>query len=181
MKPIKLILPTLLLIVGLNACKEPEARKPISQSEVNEINLSIERNKSLIQNEEELFKSYMSRDTIQEYITSSHGFWYSYTTRHLQDPTSPKPGDLVTFEYSVSDLNGNTIYAKEEIGTKQYRVDQEDHLQGIRHAIKLLKTNETATFLFPSHLIYGYAGDNNKIKKNEPLVISLTIKSIERK
>lgn len=178
---LNLILPTFLVIAGLNACKEPEARKPISKSAVNEIELSIERNKSLIQNEEDLIKSYMERDTVQEYTASANGFWYTYTTRHIQDPISPKTGDQVTFELSVSNLEGKLIYSKEEIGTQQYRVDQEDQLQGIRHAIKLLKANESATFLFPSHLIYGYAGDNNKIKKNEPLVVSLTIKSIERK
>lgn len=168
-------------LLTLFSCKEPEARLPISQSKSSQINKSIELNKALIEDEESLIKKYIEQDSIKQYLNTSSGFWYTYNERHLEDTYHPKSGDLVTYTYSVSDLNNTVLYTETEIGTLRYLVDQEDQLKGIRHAIKLLKKGEKASFLFPSHLAYSYTGDNNKIGKNQPIIVNLNLISVEVK
>ena len=152
-------------LLTLFSCKEPEARLPISQSKSSQINKSIELNKALIEDEESLIKKYIEQDSIKQYLNTSSGFWYTYNERHLED----------TY------LNNTVLYTETEIGTLRYLVDQEDQLKGIRHAIKLLKKGEKASFLFPSHLAYSYTGDNNKIGKNQPIIVNLNLISVEVK
>ena len=38
-----------------------------------------------------------------------------------------------------------------------------------------LNGNEKVTFLFPSHIAYGYHGDNKKIGTNQPLVCTVSL------
>ncbi len=50
-------------------------------------------------------------------------------------------------------------------------------MMGLRDGIKRLHKNETVTFLFPSHMAYGYHGDNKKIGTNEPLMVTVTLRN----
>jgi gliding motility-associated peptidyl-prolyl isomerase len=77
-------------------------------------------------------------------------------------------------------FSNDTIYSKEDIGTLTYKVDKQDLFPGLRNSIKLLKENESATFLFPSSLSYGYHGDNNKIGVNVPIKSTITILNIDK-
>ena len=52
-------------------------------------------------------------------------------------------------------------------------------MMGLRDGIKLMKKGETITFLFPSHMGYGYHGDNEKIGSNEPLMCTVTLNGIK--
>ena len=50
---------------------------------------------------------------------------------------------------------------------------------GLRDGIKLMRKNETITFLFPSHVAYGYHGDDRRIGHNEPLICTVTLTNFE--
>jgi len=50
-------------------------------------------------------------------------------------------------------------------------------MMGLRDGIKLLHKNEKVTFLFPSHIAYGYHGDNKKIGTNESLMCTVTLRN----
>jgi FKBP-type peptidyl-prolyl cis-trans isomerase len=54
-------------------------------------------------------------------------------------------------------------------------------MTGLQNGIKIMKKNEKVTFLFPSHIAYGYHGDNKKIGANEPLICTVTLNNIEKK
>ena len=83
--------------------------------------------------------------------------------------------DIAYFDYEIKDLKGAIIYSKEELKPKTYYVDKEDIIIGLRNGIKLMKKNETVTFLFPSHKAFGYHGDDKKIQPNQPLQITVTL------
>ena len=57
-------------------------------------------------------------------------------------------------------------------------MDKQEIFTGLREGLKLMKTGETVTFLFPSQKAYGYYGDNNRIGINMPLMCEVTINSI---
>ena len=44
----------------------------------------------------------------------------------------------------------------------------------------IMKVGEKVTFLFPSHLAYGYLGDNKRIDRNVPLLYTVTLNKIEK-
>jgi hypothetical protein len=50
-------------------------------------------------------------------------------------------------------------------------------MMGLRDGIKRMHKNETVTFLFPSHMAYGYHGDNKKIGTNESLIVTVTLRN----
>jgi gliding motility-associated peptidyl-prolyl isomerase len=81
----------------------------------------------------------------------------------------------------VSDLNNVLIYSQETIGEKTYMVDQQDIIEGLRNGLKLMNEGDIVTFLFPSHKVYGYSGDENKIGINQPLIYKVKLNKINKK
>ena len=164
----------LFLFIG---CSQPKPRKPISVKTGSFMTTSIERSKALLNAEEAVIDSIITKDTLNNYHSSPNG--YSYYFNKVDSTTSyhPKEGDVVKINYDIRTLNNQTIYSSEEIGMINFKVDKEDYFPGLRTAVKLLREGETATFLFPSSLAYGYHGDDHKIGTNQ--AIKSTIHIIE--
>lgn len=165
------------MICLLFACSNPEPRKPIIRKTSSFMNESIERNKVLIQLEEELLKQKMDRDSLHTYVNSEHGFWYYYEKKDTLNFKTPVKGDEVVFSYEIKDLRDSIIYSKEELGIRNYLVDKEDLLTGLQEGIKLMKEGEIVTFLFPSYLAFGYTGFE-KIQTNQPLIFTVQLNKI---
>lgn len=162
------------------ACKSPEARRPVSNSSSTFINQSIERNKKLIADEEAFIEAIIENDSVNDYIASESGFWYFYNSKDTTTVKQPILGDLVNFTYDIKTLDGAVVLSETENGIQNYRVDQsnQDLISGIRDGIKLMRVNETVTFLFPSHKAYGYYGIIDKLGTNIPVQSTITLKSI---
>ncbi|MDX1328487.1 MAG: gliding motility-associated peptidyl-prolyl isomerase GldI, partial [Arenibacter sp.] len=152
----------LFLLVLMAQCGVPEARKPVKVKSGSILKASVERNKALLEQEEELFRTIMAKDSSNTYHASGGGTWYHYIRKNEGSDYYPKPDDLVTLQYNVVSITNDTIYTSQEIGTVTYRVDKQQLFPGLRNGVKLLKEGESATFLIPSSLAYGYHGDKNK-------------------
>ncbi|BCY28585.1 gliding motility-associated peptidyl-prolyl isomerase GldI [Flavobacterium okayamense] len=163
----------------LTSCSNQQARKPVSYTENSFIKESIERNKKLIANEEKLIDDIIKKDTLKEYIASSKGYWYKYETKIEDVLPNPKRGDIAYFDYEIKNLMNQIIYTKAELKPQEYYVDKENILMGLRDGIKLMKQGETVTFLFPSHMAYGYRGDTDKIDSNQPIICTVTLNEIK--
>lgn len=160
------------------SCKSPEARKPISVKTGSFIDISVERNKKLNAKEQASIKKLLAEKNV-DYLASQSGFWYYYNNKAESDSLkTPSFGSIVNFDYNVKKLNGDLIYSKEELKPQSYAIDQEEIFTGMREGLKLMKTGETVTFLFPSLKAYGYYGDENKIGSNTPLICEVTVHSI---
>lgn len=170
----------LLFVLFLSSCSQPEPRKPVSVKTGSFFKESVERNKQLLASEQGAIQQLINKDTLNNYIESSNGFWYYYNTVDSTDNYLPKEDDLATLTYNIRTLNNEVIYSEEEIGTLQYKVDKQELFPGLRAAVKLLRKGEKATFFFPSSLGYGYHGDNNKIETNVPLISTITLINIEK-
>ena len=106
---------------------------------------------------------------------------YYYNTKAEDTLSTPEFGDIVNFDYNVKDMNGAMIYSKSDLQTQNYAMDQQEIFTGLREGLKLMKTGETVTFLFPSQKAYGYYGDTNKIGTSVPLKCTVTINTITQK
>ena len=176
MKIIKNIVPILITLLFFLGCSQQKARKPISQSSGTFLKESAERNKKLIASEETKIDSIIKSNPDSNYISSKKGYWYIYESKNDQDTLRPKKGDVAYFNYEIKDLRGNIIYSELELKPQEYHVDKEQKIIiGLRHGIKLMHKKEKITFLFPSHVAYGYHGDEKRIGANQPIICTVTL------
>ena len=170
----------IIILLGLLGCEGPEPRKPVKVNSGSSYKASIERTKALLAKEEKVIQEIISKDTAHHYLQSSSGSWYYYNVKDEVSTKKPEPNDLVTLTYNIVSLSNDTIYKMKDIGIQKFVASKLDLFPGLRNSVPLLKENETATFLFPSSLAYGYHGDNNKIGTNMPLKSTLTILKIDK-
>ncbi len=168
------------LLLAFISCKSPEARKPVSVKTGTFMDASVVRNKALHEQQKQLFENYMTERPEKEFIASSNGFWYAYNSEKSIDTTTVQFGDVINFDFDIKRINGEVVYSKEELKTRNYSMDQEKLFSGLREGLKLMKKGETMTFLFPSQKAFGYYGDNNKIGTNVPIICKVTVNSITK-
>ncbi|WP_311195998.1 gliding motility-associated peptidyl-prolyl isomerase GldI [Antarcticibacterium sp. 1MA-6-2] len=152
----------------------------MTQSSGSFINESIERNRELVAREEAEILELIEKDSSNLYTASNNGFWYFYNKKSTDSTNTETPefGDVVLFDYNITDIDGNVIYAEGEIPTRRYAMDKEELFGGLREGLKLMKEGEIITFIFPSHKAFGYYGDKNKIGTNIPIITRVHLHSI---
>jgi gliding motility-associated peptidyl-prolyl isomerase len=173
------IVPFLLLGIMITSCSQQQARRPVSHSSGTFMKESVERNKKLVANEETQIDSIIKSNPQIKYIASDKGYWYHYDMEVTTDSIRPKRGDVAFFDYEIKDLQGNIIYTQAELKPQVYYVDKQNIMMGLRDGIKLMNEGEKITFLFPSHMGFGYHGDNNRIGTNQPLICTVTLNDIK--
>lgn len=166
--------------MAIVSCAKQEARRPETRSTGTFIKESVDRNKALIAQEEAIIEGFINNDSTHTYKASKNGFWYAYEKTSPEETYTPKKGDTLSFEYNIIKIAGETIYTKQEIGIQEYVVDKQQIISGLRYGLQLMKKGETVTFLFPSHVAYGYHGDNKKVGTNVPIQSTITLLDIKR-
>lgn len=169
----------LVVLIGFS-CKAPEPREPVVKRSGQFLKTSSKRHKAIQKKQEKHITNLIEKDSSNTYHSSSSGFWYKYEEQNTQDTVKPEFGDLINFNYSIATLQGTPIYTREEIGTQEYKMDQEDLISGLRNGLKLMNKNETVTFYFPSSVAYDYYGDQDKIGHNLPIRATVTLNSIKK-
>ena len=171
---------SIVVLVLLFACEGPQARRAVKVKSGSFIKESVERNKALLNQEEALIKSIIQKDSTKQYEPTDFGAWYFYEVQVEEEADLPQENDLVTMNYNLLSLQNDTIYSSEEIGVINYLVDREELFAGLRQGVKLLKKGEKVTFMFPSHMAFGYHGDNDRIGPNIPIKSTVEIIDIEK-
>ena len=178
MNYLKISIYTLLFAVLLVSCKHhEEARRPISRASGTFMKKSADRNKKLVASEEDVIKKIIKSNPKIKYFATRKGYWLYYEEKNTTDLSTPKKGDIAYYSLEVKDIDGKIIYSEAELGPQTYHVDKQDIMMGLRDGIKLMHKNEIVTFLFPSHIAYGYHGDNKKIGTNESLICTVTLRN----
>ena len=177
----KIVLLIVVLMTSLSCKQQQQARMPISRSSGTFMKESAARNKKLIAGEEGIIDSIIKSNPKIQYLASKKGYWYHYQIKNENDTLRPKKGDVAQFDYEIMDLKGNVVYSEVELRPQTYVVDKQNILMGLRDGIKLMRKNEKVTFLFPSHMAYGYRGDNKLIKSNQPIICTVTLNDFKPK
>jgi len=164
----------------LISCANPVPRNPVVIKSGSYMEQSVSLNKLLIESEEQTIKELVNLDSINPYSASPLGFWYTHTSKSTA-VYFPKFGDKVEYIYEILDLNNSKIYSFEEIGKQSYVIDQQEIIEGLRDGLKIMNEGDEVTFLFPSHKLYGYVGDKNKIDINQPLIYKVQLIKINKK
>jgi gliding motility-associated peptidyl-prolyl isomerase len=162
------------------SCNNPVPRQPIVRKTSTILNESVSFNKSLIVGQEADFKKYIKKDSLNNYFASDYGFWYKFDVKNNEDYL-PKNGDEVIYSYEIYNINNQLIYSADVIGIQKYIVDKQEIVEGLREGLKLMSEGDKGTFLFPSHKVFGYLGDQNKININQPLIYKVQLIKINKK
>lgn len=169
----------LILIICIS-CSKIEPRRSINPKPSTTLYFeAMKQNKILNKMEDEKILQFIEKDSLNVYLQSSNGFWYTYKNKIEGNLITPKKGNEVVFEYNISDLNDSIIYSKNELGIKNYKIDKEDFISGLQKGIKLMKVGETITFVIPSYSAFGVTGDNNKIGINQSIKSTVTLINIK--
>ena len=150
-------------------------RKEVSVKRSKIIASPIERNFNIDNKEEEIIKKYISQNPNLHFRKNSDSFWYTYRNRNVKDSITPTSNDSLVYTYSILNFNKDTIYSEEMIGKKSYIVDNQEILPIFKYTLELMKKGESITVLTPSSLAYSYLGDNDKITKNQPLILNIEL------
>lgn len=164
------------IVLLMVSCKEPEARRPKQQGTTDFYKEILAKNKKLNALEQQKLAYWISKDTLNTYITSADGFWYTYNKKDSLQTVTPKLKDVVTLLYDVKSINGSIIYETQQ---RNYVVDKEDFIPALQSGIKLMKKGETITFVIPSYRAFGVIGDGNKIAVNQPIKSTVTLIDIK--
>ena len=171
-----------IFMILMVSCQKNEPRRPIAPRPSTTIfKEAIEESKKINAQEEAYILNYIKNDSLNTYMRSPNGFWYSYNTKVDDSLATPQKGDEVELSYDLRQLNDSILYSKEELGLKKYSVDKEDFISGLQKGIKLMKTGETITFVIPSHNAFGVTGDGNKIQMNQTIKSTVTLIKINKK
>ncbi|MCO5725459.1 gliding motility-associated peptidyl-prolyl isomerase GldI [Robiginitalea marina] len=162
------------------SCTQQQPRRPVEVKSGSFLKQSAARNKQLLAREETLMQELIARDSLHRYLDSSSGFRFYYNSRQAEGVYLPGTDDWVTLTYDLRTWNEDTLYTREETGVIRYKVDKMELFPGLRASVKMLGEGETATFLYPSSLAFGYHGDNDRIGPNVPLKCTLTVLEIEK-
>ena len=165
----------LLICALVSSCNEPEPRRPVSVKTGTFMEQSVERNKEILARERKLIKEIIEKDTLNTYHTPNNVYWYYYNVKDSTQNYQFKENDVVLMSYNIRSFSNDTLYSFKDIGEKEFIIDKEDYFPGLRTGIKLLREGESATFLFPSSLAYGFYGDKNKIGSNLPLISTIKV------
>ena len=171
----------ILFIIGILflGCSKVAPRRPIDPKKSTTIlKETIKESKRLNKIEEDRILALIKNDSINTYKVSTNGFWYTYIQKIEENKITPKSGDIVTFEYNITDLQDNLIYSKDSLGVKKLNVDKEDFISALHTGMKLMKIGETITFVIPSYSAFGIVGDGNKIGINQSIKSTVTLINI---
>jgi FKBP-type peptidyl-prolyl cis-trans isomerase FkpA len=82
-------------------------------------------------------------------------------------------GRIVKLSYTLSLLNGDTVYTALKDGPIVFTVGKGQVISGLEEAILLLRVGDHAKFIIPSHLAFGLIGDQKKIRQKASLVYDI--------
>jgi len=167
-------------LISLTACKNKVVQYPVNYEDDREkfMEFSQDRNKQILDEDNELIQNYID-STGLAFTKTSYGFWINNSGKTT--PEMAKSGDAVKYEYEVLNFDNQLIYSKKENGTQTIALGRTDLPRGVHIALQMIEKGDSATLLFPSFMVYGGYGDQNKIAGNEPLIYKIQMLDIKKK
>ena len=168
------------MILTLAACKNKVVQYPVTYDDDREkfMQFSQDRNKQILNEDNELIQNYIDSLDLK-YNKTSYGFWISNSGETTA--SMAKSGDVVKYDYSVSNFENKVVYTEAETGTQTILMGRSDIPRGMQIALQMIEKGDSATVLLPSFLAYGGYGDRNKIMGNEPLIFKIKMHEIQKK
>lgn len=138
----------------------------------------IERNKSLMQQEDTQIEQYISR---RNWSMSKTGSGLRYKIDKPGEGENAKLGQIARVNFAVYLLDGTLCYSSDSLGPKQFLIGMDNVESGIHEGVQLLNKGAKATFILPFRLAHGITGDQNRIPGKSTLVCTLELTDLKDK
>lgn len=135
----------------------------------------FDANKKAIKTEDQQIRDYLSR---YGWDVKETGTGLRYLIYENGRGRKVEKGSHVVCQYTVSLLNGTTIYSSTESGPLEFTVGRGGVESGLEEGILLLREGDRAKFILPSHLAHGLTGDQNKIAPKTTIVYDITLTKV---
>lgn len=171
----RLVLMSFLLVAVLLGCQEKGTRQqaPGNSADLKE---SLEKaNRYLVNDEETDIQNYILR---HGYEMNATGTGLRYQVLKPGTGTLVQPGQKVSLEYELYDIQGDKVYSSEQEGLLTFVVGKCE-VSGLDEAVRLLRKGDVARLVLPSHLGYGLLGDQNLIGGRETLIYLVKVVDVE--
>ena len=159
------------------ACSQEPVRNQPSAKEIKE--KLIEHNQKKVRTEDEIIDSFVEENHPEAQKTET-GLRYVIFPSKNRSELVPGEAQLVTIDYDMELLNGNVIYSTKKEGLpEKFRIEHEDAPAGLHEGLQIMHLGDSAVFIMPSHLAYGFTGDQHVIGQNAILVYKVVLIEIE--
>jgi FKBP-type peptidyl-prolyl cis-trans isomerase len=148
--------------------QQQQQSAPISES-------LFDANKAAVKTEDQQIRDYLNR---YRWDVSETGTGLRYLIYKNGNGKKAVTGSKVTCHYTVSLLNGKTIYSSEESGPLEFTVGRGGVESGLEEGILLLREGDHAKFVLPSHLAHGLSGDQDKIPPKTTIIYDIVLKKV---
>lgn len=165
------------IILGATACKERIVDSHTLSETGQEKESLINAQRISVRQEMESIESFVKRSgwNMQE---SPTGIWYEIY-QPTQGTALIAPGDAVIFSYTLHLLNGNLIEQASEENPKTVILGKSEIPEGLRQALLRMKKGESARFIIPSHLAYGFSGNGENIPAQASLLYNIHVLEVK--
>lgn len=157
----------------LSSCWEDEPKKEFPFQSVSEYQQTmIESHKAFLLEEKKKINQFITKQAV-EFDSTQTGLRYRISQKSQGDSLSK--GDVAVITYTLTSIEGDTLYNSPKDGVQEFMVDYDHVESGLHEGIKLLKVGETATFILPAHLGHGITGDQAAIPSQTTLVYNIQL------
>lgn len=166
-----------LIILSTTSCKERIVNSHTLSETGQEKESLINAQRISVRQEMESIESFVQRSgwNMQE---SPTGIWYEIY--HPTQGTSPiASGDAVIFSYTLYLLNGNLVEEANPDNPKTVILGKSEIPEGLRQALLQMKKGESARFIIPSHLAYGFSGNGKNIPAQASLLYDIHVLEVK--
>lgn len=162
-----------LCMLLLTACKEGKAPPSASRQHAPTQAELIAANKLMIKKEKQDILDYIRRYGYDMQATGSGLYYHVYA----EQPSQPALalGDAIQVHYTLSALNGDTIYGAADHKHYSLVLGKSDKESGLLEALSLMHYGEQARLIVPAHLAFGLLGDQEKVPAKTSLVYDIAI------
>jgi FKBP-type peptidyl-prolyl cis-trans isomerase len=109
-------------------------------------------------------------------ITTETGV--SYWIYEKGNGAKTEKGNIVVLDYTITFLNGDTVYTSNIDGNKEFQLGKSNEVSGLEEALLVMHQGDKAKVIVPSFRAYGITGDFNKIAMRNTLVYDIYITKI---
>jgi FKBP-type peptidyl-prolyl cis-trans isomerase FkpA len=154
-------------------------REPDNVQRLNPDRAQMEEvNRYLVQKDRERIENYIERKQLNMTMSAS-GLFYSIKRQGAGPLFST--GDVVTFDYNCSLLDGTECYSSLVSGPKRVVLGKSSIESGLDQGLRMLGSGGEALFIIPSFLAHGLLGDGERIPAMAVLVYEVKVKGEQTK
>ena len=161
------------ILILLPACRKPQApqlpsNRPIEETTQAENLLKI--NMGLVQQEDSLINLFVQENDTAFQRTETR-FWYK--KEHVTQNRLLQKDDIAVIDYWLYSLDDALLEERKDF---TITVGRKEFIHGVDEALKLMRTGETAVFIFPSSLAFGLRGYKNLVPSYTPVMFRITVR-----